>query len=92
MGRERKIEITLDEWTVAAFEASVAEGRHPSLEAAVQAALDEWYADEFVRRVGPDRLAALIQEGIDSGPGRDAEEVFARLTAKYEAMAKARGA
>ncbi|MBV9835662.1 MAG: type II toxin-antitoxin system ParD family antitoxin [Alphaproteobacteria bacterium] len=33
-----------------------------------------------------DRLRALIREGIDSGPGIPADEVFARLRSKYAAM------
>ncbi|HEV2561971.1 MAG TPA: type II toxin-antitoxin system ParD family antitoxin [Rhizomicrobium sp.] len=33
-------------------------------------------------------LRRMIQEGIDSGPSIPAEEVFARLKAKYRAMAK----
>lgn len=33
-----------------------------------------------------DRLRALVREGIDSGPGIPAEEVFARLRHKYAAM------
>jgi hypothetical protein len=30
----------------------------------------------------------LVQEGIDSGLGRDADQVFARLRAKYAGMAE----
>lgn len=33
-----------------------------------------------------DRLRALIREGIDSGPGIPADEVFTRLRRKYAAM------
>jgi antitoxin ParD1/3/4 len=35
---------------------------------------------------GSDRLKALIREGIDSGPGIPADEVFSRLRRKYAAM------
>jgi antitoxin ParD1/3/4 len=34
-----------------------------------------------------DELRRLIQEGGESGPGFDADLVFARLRAKYAAMA-----
>jgi antitoxin ParD1/3/4 len=33
-----------------------------------------------------DHLKALIREGIDSGPGIPADDVFARLRRKYAAM------
>lgn len=41
---------------------------------------------------GLEELRALIQEGLDSGPGRPADEVFARLEARYEGRQTGRGA
>ena len=35
-------------------------------------------------------LDAELQKGLDSGPGRDADEVFDELIAKYRKMAEAR--
>jgi antitoxin ParD1/3/4 len=35
-----------------------------------------------------DEMRRLVQEGAESGPGIDADLVFARLRAKYAATAK----
>ena len=46
---------------------------------------------EDLEKINAERLADLrkaIQEGLDSGPGRPAAEVFDRLEAKYRAMAR----
>ena len=46
---------------------------------------------EDLEKINAERLAELrkaIQEGLDSGPPIPAEKVFARLKAKYRAMAK----
>jgi antitoxin ParD1/3/4 len=78
-----KIEITLDQDAVAALEGAVAAGQAPSVEGAAVAVIEAWAADlEETRR--------LIQEGIDSGPSVDGEAVFARLRAKYGALAEER--
>ena len=48
---------------------------------------------EDLEKINAERLADLrkaIQEGLDSGPGRPAAEVFDRLEAKYRAMAPRR--
>jgi len=48
---------------------------------------------EDLEQINAARLADLrkaIQEGLDSGPGRPAAEVFDRLEAKYRAMARRR--
>ena len=48
---------------------------------------------EDLEKINAERLADLrkaIQEGLDSGPGRPAAEVFDRLEAKYRAMARRR--
>jgi antitoxin ParD1/3/4 len=41
---------------------------------------------ELERAIELQRLRRLVQEGVDSGPGIPAEEVFERLQAKYAAM------
>jgi antitoxin ParD1/3/4 len=46
---------------------------------------------EDLERINAERLADLrraIQEGLDSGPGQPAEEVFSELRTKYRAMAR----
>ncbi len=91
MGLETKITISLPAEVVADLETAVAEGRFASMDAAIAEAVDEiWYRD-FEERVGRERLATLLQEGADSGPSVDGEQVFERLIAKYERMARERG-
>ena len=42
-------------------------------------------------KISLDELRRLFCEGIESGPHVPAEEVFDRLKAKYEKMARTRG-
>ena len=44
---------------------------------------------EQLRQVQLEQLRQQIQAGIDSGPSIPAEEIFDRLSAKYQAMAQA---
>ncbi len=51
-------------------------------------ALPDAAQDEIAPRLNDyltrlEELRGLIQEGIESGPGRPADELFARLEAKY---------
>ncbi len=48
--------------------------------------LYEKLSEELASAEDRDRLKALIREGIDSGPGIPAEEVFARLRRKLTAL------
>jgi len=44
---------------------------------------------EQLRQIQLEQLRQQIRAGIDSGPGIPAEEVFDRLSAKYQAMTQA---
>jgi len=91
MGAETKITISLPTELLAEIEAAVAAGEHESVEEAIQSALEERETKRFVRRAYHTKLAALIQEGADSGPGIDGEAVFDHLIKKYAAMEERRG-
>lgn len=59
-------------------------------------ALPEDAQDELGERLNRylnrlEELRELIQEGLDSGPARPADEVFSRLEAKYQVMQPQRG-
>jgi antitoxin ParD1/3/4 len=69
----------------------IAAGRYNNASEVVRDGLRLLEDKEELRRIKLDRLRADLQEGLDSGPGRPAEEVFASLEAKYRAMAQARG-
>jgi hypothetical protein len=47
----------------------------------------EKLSEELLSAADSERLEAKVREGIDSGPGVPAEEVFARLRRKYATLA-----
>ena len=61
-------------------------GRYSSASEVVRDALRLMEEREQLRQVQLEQLRQQIQAGIDSGPGIPAEEVFDRLSAKYQAM------
>jgi toxin ParE1/3/4 len=71
MGAETRITITLPTELLAEVEAGVAAGDDESVNDAVVLALEEREAAR--RRYDEARLAALIQEGVNSGPAVDAQ-------------------
>lgn len=91
MGEHRKITIELSEDMAEAMERAVARGEYASIDKAIEQAVAEHEATRWEAEIGKDRLRAMIQEGIDSGPSIDGEEAFDRLRAKYVALAKAAG-
>lgn len=69
----------------------IASGRYNNASEVVRDGLRLLEDKEELRRVKLERLRADIDDGLASGPGRPAEEVFDSLEAKYRAMAQARG-
>ncbi|HEX5321280.1 MAG TPA: type II toxin-antitoxin system ParD family antitoxin, partial [Stellaceae bacterium] len=68
--------------------AAVASGDYADAGEVVRDALRDWSAKRRVATAELEELRQLIREGDESGPGIDAELVFARLRAKYAAMAE----
>ena len=64
-------------------------GRYSSASEVVRDALRLMEEREQLRQIQLEQLRQQIQAGIDSGPGIPAEEVFDRLSAKYQDMAQA---
>jgi antitoxin ParD1/3/4 len=64
-------------------------GRYSSASEIVRDALRLMEEREQLRQVQLEQLRQQIRAGIDSGPSIPAEEVFDRLSAKYQAMAQA---
>jgi Arc/MetJ-type ribon-helix-helix transcriptional regulator len=50
---------------------------------AVRDALRDWRMRRKIETLEIEELRRLVQEGIDSGPGLDADAVFARLRARF---------
>lgn len=66
-------------------------GRYNSKSEVIREGLRLLEAREKTREMQIDELRKAFREGIESGPGIPAEEVFDRLEAKYTKMAKDRG-
>ena len=64
-------------------------GRYSSASEIVRDALRLMEEREQLRQIQLEQLRQQIQAGIDSGPSIPAEEVFDRLSAKYQAVAQA---
>ena len=64
-------------------------GRYSSASEVVRDALRLMEEREQLRQIQLEQLRQQIQTGIDSGPSIPAEEVFDRLSAKYQAMEQA---
>lgn len=70
--------------------AKVSSGLYNSASEVVREALRLMEREDQVRAATLAQLRQDIQQGIDSGPGRPAAEVFDRLEAKYLAMVRER--
>ena len=70
----------------------IASGRYNSKSEILRDGLRIIEERESRRQVALDELRKAIDEGINSGPGIPAEQVFEELRAKYQAMADARSA
>ncbi len=66
--------------------AAVAGGEFGSVSEIVAAALEAWQAQRALEGWDTGEVRRLVQEGMDSGPGIPAEQVFDRLLARYRAM------
>lgn len=65
----------------------VQQGRYASASEVVRDGLRVLEEREALRTTKLEVLRTALQQGIDSGPGIPADEIFARLEAKYQQMA-----
>jgi antitoxin ParD1/3/4 len=65
-------------------------GRYASASEVVRDALRLLEEEELTREAKLEALRADIREGLNSGPGKPAEEVLSRLERKYTKMARER--
>ncbi len=72
------------------IQTQVESGRYVSVSEVVREALRLMEDQESLRELHIADLRRQVEEGMNSGPGLPAEEVFARLEAKYETMVEQR--
>jgi antitoxin ParD1/3/4 len=82
MANVEKLSVALTPDMVAEMRAAVEGGDYGSVSEVVREALRDWRLRRRIETLETDELRRLVQEGIDSGPGVDADAVFARLRAR----------
>ena len=83
MARVEKISVALPPEMVGAVRDAVVSGEYASTNEVIRDALRDWTLKRKVATIELDEMRRLVWEGIESGPGVDADLVFARLRAKY---------
>jgi antitoxin ParD1/3/4 len=87
MGHVDKRSITLSPELAASVDDAVAAGEYASASEVIRDALRQWKERRDLFGYSIEELRALIQEGIDSGPGTDGPAFMSDLIAKYERTA-----
>ncbi|MEJ0059301.1 MAG: hypothetical protein WDM79_06940 [Terricaulis sp.] len=79
--------IKVDEDRAAALEEAVSAGGAPSVQAAVESAVDAWLTDQALANLPDEALQRLWREGIDSGVAGEVD--FEALKAEARRIASA---
>lgn len=87
----RTITVSLPGDLIDGIDAAVRSGDFASRDEAVRIGVEGLEADRMIERIGIERVREMWRQGVDSGPGKDAKDVSARLLAKYQRMAAGRG-
>jgi antitoxin ParD1/3/4 len=88
MTKRDTITVVLPKDTAALIRDAVDSGDYASADEVVRDALRDWKLKRRLAQMELADMRRLVQEGVESGPGIDAGLVFARLRAKYAAMAE----
>ncbi|MEJ0020542.1 MAG: type II toxin-antitoxin system ParD family antitoxin [Acetobacteraceae bacterium] len=83
MANVEKLSIALTPDMVAEVRAAVEQGDYGSVSEVVREALREWRLRRRIEGLEANELRRLVWEGINSGASLDAEELLARLRAKF---------
>lgn len=75
--------ITLAPATAADVDAAVSRGEYENPAEVVLEAVAEWRLRRNIESADLEQLRRLAQEGIESGPGLEGDEVFASFKARY---------
>ena len=82
MANVEKLSIALTPDMVAELRA-VEGGDHGSVSEVVRDALRDWRLRRKIETLETEELRRLVHEGIDRGPGLEADAVFTRLRARF---------
>ena len=80
------LNVSLPAETVAFLHETVENGEYLNPSEAIRDALNVWKLERRIEAPEPDELRRLVNEGINSGPSLDAEEVFSCLRAQSEIL------
>jgi len=83
MPNVEKLSVALTPDMVAEVRAAVEGGDYGSVCEVIRDALRDWRLRRKIETLETEELRRLVQEGIDSGPGLDADAVFARLRTRF---------
>jgi antitoxin ParD1/3/4 len=86
MSTVEKISVALPPEMAAMLRAAVDSGEYSSASEVIREALRAWKLRRKIETIELEELRRLVGEGVESGPGIEAEVVFSRLRAKYAAM------
>jgi antitoxin ParD1/3/4 len=86
MSTVEKISVALPPEMAAMLRAAVDSGEYSSASEVIREALRAWKLRRKIETIELEELRRLVREGVESGPGIEAEVVFSRLRAKYAAM------
>jgi len=85
MSNVEKITIALTSEMAGFVRHAVEAGQYASTSEAIREAVREWKERREMLGYTIEELRALVQDGIDSGPGVDAADVFAGIRQKLQA-------
>jgi len=86
MSTVEKISVALPPEMVAVLRAAVDSGEYSSASEVIREALRAWKLRKRIETMELEELRRLVREGVESGPGIDAEAVFSRLREKFASM------
>jgi antitoxin ParD1/3/4 len=87
MPKVAKVTVALPADTASEVREAVHSGEYATASEVIREALRDWSLKRKLAHLEVDEMRRLVEEGAESGPGVDADLIFARLRAKYAAMA-----
>ena len=88
MADVENLSVALSPEMAAELRAAVEGGEYGSVSEVVRDALRDWRLRRKVEALQTDELKRLVQVGIESGPGVEADAVFTRLRARFASQAR----